>query len=138
MALFHAGWLRLKPGAVPPHTRQTRWLRRWCRCLLPRIGVGVALTIFPEGKSTRGDRVLAFHSSLLAPAAQLGWPVTPAFIRYEVDGGVAEEDVAYWRDMTFIPHFLKRLGKAQRSADRKALARGSHRAVAERLASAAA
>jgi len=104
------------------------------------VAEGVVLAMFPEGTSTGGDRVLPFHSSLLAPAARHGWPVTPASIRYEVAGGVVEEDVAYWRDMTFLPHFLKLLGKPrvravvhfgepQRNADRKALARGLHREV---------
>lgn len=101
---------------------------------------GVVLTMFPEGTSTGGDHVLPFHSSLFAPAAQHGWPVTPAFIRYEVEGGSVENEVAYWRDMTFLPHFLNLLGKRRvrpvvtfgtplRHSDRKALARELHRAV---------
>ena len=220
LALLHAGWLSLTERHAPSHTRRARWLRRWCRTVLPFIGVeveqhgrapdggmlvcnhvsyldmpalatatemiflskaevrrwpllgaiaraggtlfvnrerradvadlgpqfasviceGVVLTMFPEGTSTGGDRVLPFHSSLLAPAAEHGWPVTPASISYEVADGVVEQDVAYWRDMTFVPHFLKLLGKArvravvqfgepQRNPDRKALARGLHRAV---------
>lgn len=220
LALLHAAWLAVAQRQVPLHTRRARWLRQWCRIVLPVIGVevelrgrapdggmlvcnhvsyldmpalaaatemiflskaevrgwpllgaiaraggtlfvnrerradvaalgpqfapvigeGVVLTMFPEGTSTGGDHVLPFHSSLLAPAAEHGWPVTPAFIRYEVTDGVVEEDVAYWRDMTFLPHFLKLLGKPQARAivqfgeplqnpDRKALARSLHRAV---------
>ena len=75
-----------------------------------------------------------------SPAAQHGWPATPAHIRYEVADGVVEEDVAYWRDMTFLPHFLNLLGKRRvracvtfgeplRNPDRKALARELHAAV---------
>lgn len=108
---------------------------------VPVIKEGVVLTMFPEGTSTGGDRVLPFHSSLLAPAARHGWLVTPAWIGYAVADGVVEEDVAYWRDMTFLPHFLKLLGKPRvravihfgkplRNSDRKALARELHRAVA--------
>ncbi len=104
------------------------------------IAEGVVLTFFPEGTSTGGDRVLSFHSSLFAPAARHGWPVTPAFIRYEVEDGSVENEVAYWRDMTFLPHFLNLLGKRRvhavvhfgepvRNSDRKALARELHRAV---------
>lgn len=104
------------------------------------IEEGVVLTMFPEGTSTGGDRVLPFHSSLLAPAALHDWPVTPAWIGYEVVAGVVEEDVAYWRNMTFLPHFLNLLGKSRvraiirfgeplRNSDRKALARELHRAV---------
>ena len=104
------------------------------------IKEGVVLTMFPEGTSTGGDRVLPFHSSFLAPAARHGWAVTPAFIRYDVEGGSVESEVAYWRDMTFLPHFLNLLGKRRiravvrfgeplRNSDRKALARDLHRAV---------
>lgn len=104
------------------------------------IEEGVVLTMFPEGTSTGGDRVLPFHSPLFAPAARHGWAVTPAFIRYEVEGGSVENEIAYWRDMTFLPHFLNLLGKRRiravvrfgeplRNSDRKALARDLHRAV---------
>lgn len=101
---------------------------------------GVVLTMFPEGTSTGGDHILPFHSSLFAPAAQHSWPITPAFISYAVEGGSVEEEVAYWRDMTFLPHFLNLLGKRRirafvhfgeplRNSDRKVLARELHRAV---------
>ena len=106
------------------------------------IAEGVVLTLVPEGTSTGGDRVLPFHSSLLAPAARHGWAVTPAFIRYEVEDGSVENEVAYWRDMTFLPHFLNLLGKRRihavvhfgepvRNSDRKVLARELHRAVVD-------
>lgn len=220
LALCHAAWLALTGRKLPAATRRARWLRRWCRCVLPLIGVevelrgrapdggmlvcnhvsyldmpaltvatemvfvskaevrrwpllgliaraggtffvdrgrraavadvgaefapviqeGVVLTLFPEGTSSGGDRVLPFHSSLLAPAAQHGWPVTPARVSYEVVDGSVEEEVAYWRDMTFLPHFLNLLRKRQvravihfgeplQSPDRKALARELHRTV---------
>ena len=101
---------------------------------------GVVLTMFPEGTSTGGDHVLPFHSSLFAPAAQHGWPVTPAWIGYEVADGSVEDEVAYWRDMTFLPHFLNLLRKRRvraivhfgaplRNPNRKALAREMHQAV---------
>jgi 1-acyl-sn-glycerol-3-phosphate acyltransferase len=106
----------------------------------PLVEEGVVLTLFPEGTSTGGDHVLPFHSALLAPAARHGWPVTPAHVRYELPGGSVADEVAYWRDMTFLPHFLNLLGRRggrvvvqfgepQRDSDRKALARSLHAAV---------
>ncbi len=220
LALLHAAWQAFTERKLPAATRRARWLRRWCRCVLPMIGVevelrgrapdggmlvcnhvsyldmpaltvatemvfvskaevrhwpllgliahlggtffvdrerrsavadvgagfapvieeGVVLTLFPEGTSSGGDRVLPFHSSLLAPAAQHGWPVTPARISYEVEGGSVGHEVAYWRDMTFLPHFLNLLGKRRvravvhfgeplRNSERKQLTRELHRAV---------
>jgi 1-acyl-sn-glycerol-3-phosphate acyltransferase len=74
---------------------------------------GVPLTIFPEGTSSDGSSVLPFFSSLLEPAAQANWPVTPAWIGYHLDEGQGSvaDDICYWRDMTFGPHFLKLLSK---------------------------
>lgn len=104
------------------------------------IAEGVVLTLFPEGTSTGGDHVRPFHSSLFAGVASNGWPVTPAWIGYEVTDGVVAEEVAYWRDMTFLPHFVNLLGKRRvravvhfgeplRHPDRKVLARALHQAV---------
>ena len=106
----------------------------------PLIAEGVVPTIFAEGTSTGGDRVLPFHSSLLAPAAQENWPITPAWLGYSLDEGSVSEEVAYWRDMTFLPHFLNLLSKPRiravlafgeplSSADRKVLAKQAHASV---------
>lgn len=100
-----------------------------------RVNCGVVVGLFPEGTSTGGDTVLPFRSSLLEPAVVGGWPVTPAAVHYLVPGGVVSEDVAYWRDMTFAPHFLNLLAQDRilvrvaygepvvGMTDRKALAR---------------
>jgi hypothetical protein len=104
-------------------------LRCWRARVRPLIGVEVELR----------DHLLPFHSSLPAPAAHHGWPVTSAWIGYEVEAGSVANEVAYWRDMTFLPHFLNLLGKRRvravvhfgtplRNPDRKALARELHRA----------
>jgi 1-acyl-sn-glycerol-3-phosphate acyltransferase len=81
--------------------------------LRPIIEGGVVVAIFPEGTSSGGDSVLPFRSSLLEPAAANGWPVTPAWLTYDIDPseGTLAGDVAYWRDMTFAPHFLNLLSK---------------------------
>jgi 1-acyl-sn-glycerol-3-phosphate acyltransferase len=103
---------------------------------------GVPVLFFPEGTSSDGSHVLPFHAGLFAPAAEGGWPVTPASIRYELDEGSVEDEVCYWSDMTFLPHFWNLLSKRRIRArvrfgeplstgpDRKALATASHVAVA--------
>lgn len=67
------------------------------------------LCIFPEGTSTGGDRVLPFRPALLEPAVARGWKVSTAWIGYRVPGGSAADEVCYWRDMVFGPHFLNLL-----------------------------
>lgn len=82
-------------------------VKRLAEAFAPIIDSGFVVTLYPEGTSTGGDRVLPFHSSLFEPAAANGWPVTPVWIGYEVPGGDPSEDVAYWKDMTFLPHLLR-------------------------------
>ncbi len=77
------------------------------------VETGTVITLFPEGTSTGGDDVLPFRPSLFEPAVIHGWTVTPAWVGYRVEDGegTVAEDVAYWRDMTFAPHFIGMLSK---------------------------
>ncbi len=95
---------------------------------------GVGLTIFLEGKSSNGEAVLPFHSSLLQPAIDHGWEVTPAYISYDAVGGDAANEVCWWGDAPFAGHLIGMLGlesvrasvvfgeQRQPLADRKQLA----------------
>jgi 1-acyl-sn-glycerol-3-phosphate acyltransferase len=106
--------------------------------LISAVETGAVVVVFPEGTSTDGRSVLPFHSSLLAPAAAKGWEVTPAWIGYDLAEGSVEDEVCYWRDMVFLPHFLNLLAKPRIEAklrfgrtvpagpDRKLLARELH------------
>jgi 1-acyl-sn-glycerol-3-phosphate acyltransferase len=105
----------------------------------------VPLTMFPEGTSSDGTKVLPFFSSFFEPAAKANWPVAPAWIGYRLDEGQGSvpDDVCYWRDMTFGPHFLKLLSKEKIYAtvafgepiepglDRKQMAGALHKEVTE-------
>jgi 1-acyl-sn-glycerol-3-phosphate acyltransferase len=109
--------------------------------LAQALGADVPVVLFPEGTSSDGRGVLPFRSSLLAPAAEAGAPVTPCHLSYELDDGSVADEVCYWRDMTFLPHFLNLTRKTTVRArvrfgapvntvpDRKALARALHAAV---------
>lgn len=107
------------------------------------VDAGVPVLFFPEGTSSDGTTVLPFYAGLFAPAVEAGWPVTPAWIGYELEDGSVEDEICYWRDMTFFPHFLNLLSKRRIHArirfgepippgkDRKEVATASHAAVAE-------
>lgn len=111
----------------------------------PIVESGTVVGLFPEGTSSGGDSVLPFRPSLLEPAAANGWPVTPAWIQYQLEpgDGTVADDIAYWRDMTFGPHFLNLLARRRIRArvhygspvtgisDRKELARRLHAAVSD-------
>jgi 1-acyl-sn-glycerol-3-phosphate acyltransferase len=79
--------------------------------MVSRLRQGVPVMFFPEGTSTDGSDMLRFHSTLFAAAIETGRPVTPAAIFYEPHGaGIAERDVCWFGDDTFLPHLLQVLG----------------------------
>jgi lyso-ornithine lipid O-acyltransferase len=78
--------------------------------LVDVVQAGQTVALFLEGTSTGGDRVLPFHSSLLAPAVRHRWTITPAFVAYRAPGVVAGQEICYWGDAIFFPHFLNLIG----------------------------
>jgi 1-acyl-sn-glycerol-3-phosphate acyltransferase len=72
---------------------------------------GVPVVLFPEGTTTDGERVLRFHSTMLQPAIDADAPITPCAIGYELDEGDPAREVAWWGDMTLLPHIWNLLGK---------------------------
>lgn len=108
-----------------------------------KLSEGLGVIVFPEGTSSKGDKVLPFKTSLLEPAARAGYPVSYASIAYEtpVDQPPAYQVVSWWGDSTFIPHLLSLLMVREFSAlvtfgdhaiqaeDRKVLAKNLWEAV---------
>jgi lyso-ornithine lipid O-acyltransferase len=72
---------------------------------------GVPVVLFPEGTTTDGHRVLRFHSTMLQPAIDAGAPITPCAINYEIDDGDPAQEIAWWGEMTLLPHMWNLLGK---------------------------
>ncbi len=72
---------------------------------------GVPVVLFPEGTTTDGHRILRFHSSMLQPAIDIGAPITPCAIIYELDDGDPSREIAWWGDMTLMPHVWNMMSK---------------------------
>ncbi len=130
-------------GTLFINREQRADVKRLAAAFAPIIEGGFVVTLFPEGTSSGGDRVLPFHSSLFEPAAANRWSAAPAWIGYQVPGGDASEEVAYWKDMTFLPHLLHlftlpeihaqvRFGSAvPEGLNRKQMAKALHHAVCQ-------
>jgi len=68
---------------------------------------GNSVIVFPEGTTTDGNSVAAFHSSLFEPALKLNVPVQAVALKY------APAALASWTgDATFAPHFWRLLCSA--------------------------
>jgi 1-acyl-sn-glycerol-3-phosphate acyltransferase len=98
--------------------------------------------LFPEGTSTDGSRLLPFHTSLFEPAVKAGALITPAAVRYVIEGGVPERELCWYGDVPFLPHLWKALGTPGFSArvafgnsatyaDRREAARAVHAQVSD-------
>lgn len=107
------GWLTECAGTVYIDREQRSDVARASAALTGKVGQGAVICLFPEGTSSDGFDVLPFRPSLLQPAVDRGWTLTPAHLRYELSDGSVEEEVCYWGNMTFGPHLLNLLGKRE-------------------------
>ncbi len=86
------------------------------RALSDQIGhylkEGRTLTVFLEGTTTSGDRVLPFRSSIVQGAINAGAPLAPVGMRWSSRDRRIDiaEDVAYWKDHEFGPHVWRLFG----------------------------
>jgi 1-acyl-sn-glycerol-3-phosphate acyltransferase len=107
-----------------------------------RLKLPIPVLLFPEGTSTDGSRLLQFHASLFEPAVKVGASVTPAAVRYVIEGGVPEKELCWYGDAPFLPHLWKALGTPGFSAlvvfgnptiynDRREAARDTHVQVSD-------
>ena len=110
--------------------------------MVERLKLPVPVLLFPEGTSTDGAMVLPFYSSLFEPAVEAGAPVTPAAVRYVIEGGVPEKELCWFANTGFLPHLWKALGTPGFSArvifgrpatyaSRREAARATHAQVSE-------
>ena len=107
------GHLLRAAEVVPVDRRSARSLPAAVAALAEQLDDGLRVCAFLEGTSSGGDRVLRFHSSLLAAAIRVGAPVVPVAISYHPhqDGVFVAEDLAYWRAQhQFARHLFRLLG----------------------------
>lgn len=80
------------------------------------LKAGLNVAIYPEGKTTDGRDVEPFKKSLLMSAVFAQKDILPVAIRYtEIDGRPwsteTADEIAWWGDMSFTPHFLNLMAK---------------------------
>ena len=75
------------------------------------LAEGQLVILFPEGTSSGGHEILPFKSSLLEPAVGQKCRLFATCLGYSLGDGVVADGVCYWRDMTFLPHFVNLLQK---------------------------
>lgn len=141
------GWLAARNDTFFLHRDRRSHARVVNGGIAGAMAAGRRVALFPEGTSTDGTQVLAFHGALFQPAVDAGSPVVPVAIGYETADGMPSRAAAYAGEITFwqsIRAIVGTRGLRVRltfcapldgaGADRKALARRAHAAIADVLA----
>jgi 1-acyl-sn-glycerol-3-phosphate acyltransferase len=106
------GWVARAAGTLFIDRNDARDVVRAGREMSEHLALGVALTIFPEGRATSGAEVLPFLPSLLEPAAKAGVPCWAASLTYETPGSTfSPATTICWYDRSSFPaHFVRLSG----------------------------
>jgi 1-acyl-sn-glycerol-3-phosphate acyltransferase len=139
------GWMSRGAGTLFVDRDRPKDVVRVGGEMIERLEAGLSLTLFPEGKSTRGLEVHPFMPSLLEAAARTGVPCHAVSLRYEAPDfeDLPPAVTVCWYDRAaFVPHITRLMriegvtahvrfvGEPVRSDDRKELARELRERVA--------
>ena len=106
------GQITTVAGCTFIERRHKQSLHRDIDRLSALLNDGVNVTLFPEGTTTAGDIMLPFKKSLFEAAIRSKARVVPVCLRYETINGepfsrANHDTVAWYGDMSFLPHLLK-------------------------------
>lgn len=100
------GWLCAKTETIFLERGSRAAAQRTRETLIARLQSDSRVTVFPEGTTTAGDRVLPFHAALFQGAIDAGVPVVPFALRYVDAEGNASRAPAYDGDVTLLQCLL--------------------------------
>jgi 1-acyl-sn-glycerol-3-phosphate acyltransferase len=96
------GWLAAQTGTLFLAREKRSAIREMNVTMASLLAKGECLTLFPEGTTTAGDRVLPFRGALLEPVIQAHASLCPVSIRYLDAQGQRTETPAYYGEMTLV------------------------------------
>jgi len=80
------GWLVTLAGTLYIERGRRHAVHALNQRVHDRLRAGELVTVFPEGTTSDGLRLLPFHSNLLAPAIEAGCEIWPVALRYTQHG----------------------------------------------------
>jgi 1-acyl-sn-glycerol-3-phosphate acyltransferase len=95
------GWLVALVGTLFVERGRRHAVAGINRVVGEHLGRGETIGVFPEGTTTDGSCLLAFHANLVQPAIDLGAEIRPVALRYLQDGR-ATRAAAYVGDETLV------------------------------------
>lgn len=107
------GWLASLGGTIYHHRGSNESLNGVMHQMLQRLQDGEAVGVFPEGRTTSGERIETFHGRIFQPAILGNVAAQPVALRYGT-GGEAQTRIAFRPDESFLGNFLRVLGEPAR------------------------
>lgn len=138
------GWGTRTLGVLFINRKMQGDIRRMNQRVAETISDSEGIILFPEGTSSKGEKILPFNSSLLNYPSEIELPVNCAVISYLSSDAnrPAWSHVCWWGDMAFLPHFWEllkikkvdvriRFGDKIVGNDRKKLSKQLHKEVSQ-------
>ena len=110
------GWLASRGGTIYHHRGNNDSLHGVMHQMVQRLEQGLAVGVFPEGRTTRGDAIGTFHARIFQPAVLANVPAQPVALKYGARGS-AQTIVAFGEKESFFANFVRLLGEPGRVAE---------------------
>jgi len=104
------GWLASLAGTIYHHRGSNESLHGVMHQMLQRLESGQAVGVFPEGRTTSGERIETFHARIFQPAVLGKVPAQPVALRYG-RAGEAQTRIAFRPGESFMANFLRVMGE---------------------------
>jgi 1-acyl-sn-glycerol-3-phosphate acyltransferase len=110
------GWLASRGGTNYHHRGDNESLHGVMHQMVERLEQGHSVGVFPEGRTTDGQRIGVFHARIFQPAVLAAVPAQPVALKYGARGD-AQTTVAFQKGEHLLGNFLRLLGEPPRAAE---------------------
>lgn len=110
------GWLAGLGGTIYHHRGNNESLHGVMHQMVQRLQSGLAVGVFPEGRTNDGAALGVFHARIFQPAVLAAVPAQPVALKYGLRGS-AQTIVAFAPKESFLANFLRLLGEPARIAE---------------------
>lgn len=102
-----------RAGTIYHHRGDNASLHGVMHQMLDRLQNGLAVGVFPEGRTHSGEHIGVFHARIFQPAILSGTPAQPVAVKYG-EKGSAQRIMAFAEKESFVANLLRVLGEPTR------------------------
>lgn len=110
------GWVASHGGTIFHHRGDNESLHGVMHQMLEKLQRGIAIGVFPEGRTNNGQAVGPFHARIFQPAVLAGVPAQPVALKYGARGS-AQTTVAFQPRENFLQNLWRLLGEPARAVE---------------------